>query len=213
MTMPRTPGLPISCVLTAVLLAGAAPPAFAQVTAGDVVDRPSLRAFVERAHARAEALVADATTENEAYLLLDGEFRPMGEWHQGPIYLFALVAEGPARGTNVFSAAHPALEGRNLWDREDKQGVLYVQELIAKAGTDFVEYYFDNPDVIGDEDEGSLKVGWSEVLTVADQKLIIASELAIQRPPSTIHPPQFAVHQLVLLLGGGRAHLRRQQRR
>lgn len=212
MTMPRTPGLPISCVLTTVLLAGAAPPAFAQVTAGDVVDRPSLRAFVERAHARAEALVADATTEDEAYLLLDGEFRPMGEWHQGPIYLFALVAEGPARGTNVFSAAHPALEGRNLWDREDKQGVLYVQELIAKAGTDFVEYYFDNPDVIGDEDEGSLKVGWSEVLTVADQKLVIASGFY----PATavpILPPQFAVLLLVLLLAAGRAHLRRQQRR
>ncbi len=212
MTMPRTPGLPISCVLTAVLLAGAAPPAFAQVTAGDVVDRPSLRAFVERTHARAEALVADATTENEAYLLLDGEFRPMGEWHQGPIYLFALVAEGPARGTNVFSAAHPALEGRNLWDREDKQGVLYVQELIAKAGTDFVEYYFDNPDVIGDEDEGSLKVGWSEVLTVAGQKLIIASGFY----PATAVPilaPQFAVLLLVLLLAAGRAHLRRQQRR
>ena len=212
MTMPRTPGLPISCVLTAVLLAGAAPPAFAQVTAGDVVDRPSLRAFVERAHARAEALVADATTENEAYLLLDGEFRPMGEWHQGPIYLFALVAEGPARGTNVFSAAHPALEGRNLWNNEDKNGVLYVQELIAKAGTDFVEYYFDNPDVIGDEDEGSLKVGWSEVLTVADQKLIMASGFY----PATavpILPPQFAVLLLVLLLAAGRAHLRRQQRR
>ena len=211
MTMPRTPSLPISCVLTAALFAGAAPPALAQVTAGDVVDRPSLRAFVERAHARAEALVADATTETEAYLLLSAEFRPMGEWHQGPIYLFALVAEGPARGTNVFSAAHPALEGRNLWDNEDKNGVLYVQELIAKAGTDFVEYHFDNPDVIGDEDEGSLKVGWSEVLTVADQKFIVGSGFY----PATAVPivPPLAQVVLALLLASGGAYVRRRHRR
>ncbi len=212
MTMLQTTSLRISCVLTAAILAGAAPSALAQVTAGDVVDRPSLRAFVERAHARAEALVAEATTEDEAYQLLDAEFRPMGEWHEGPIYLFALLAEGPARGTNVFSAANRALEGRNLWDNEDKNGVLYVQELIAKAGTDFVEYHFDNPDVIGDEDEGSLKVGWSEVLTVADQKLIIGSGFY----PATavpILPPQFAVLLLAFLLAAGRAQLRRRQRR
>ena len=211
MTMLKTTSLPISCILTATLLAGAAPPALAQVTAGDVVDRPSLRAFVERAHARAEALVADATTELEAYLLLDAEFRPMGEWHQGPIYLFALLAEGPDRGTNVFSAADPTLQGQNLWDSEDKNGVLYVQELIAKAGTDFVEYYFDNPDVIGDEDEGSLKVGWSEVLTVAGQKFIIGSGFY----PATAVPivPPLAQLVLALLLASGGAYMRRRHRR
>ena len=211
MTMLQTTNLRISCLLTAAILAGAATPALAQVTAGDVVDRPSLRAFVERAHARAEALAADATTELEAYRLLDAEFRPMGEWHQGPIYLFALLAEGPARGTNVFSAAHPELEGRNLWDNEDKNGVLYVQELIAKAGTDFVEYHFDNPDVIGDEDEGSLKVGWSEVLTVADQKLIMGSGFYPATPVPIV--PPLAQLVLALLLTSAGAYVRRRHRR
>ena len=211
MTMLQTTSLQTSCVLTAAILAGAAPPALAQVTAGDVVDRPSLRAFVERAQARAEALAAGATTELEAYRILDAEFRPMGEWHQGPIYLFALLAEGPNRGTNVFSAAHPALQGQNLWDNEDKNGILYVQELIAKAGTDFVEYHFDNPDVIGDEDEGSLKVGWSEALTVADQKLIMGSGFY----PATAVPifPPLALLVLALLLASGGAYVRRRHRR
>ena len=62
-----------------VLFASAGAPALAQVTAADVVDKPTLQAFVERAHAHAETSLADAT-EEEAYEFFYREFRPEGEW-------------------------------------------------------------------------------------------------------------------------------------
>ncbi len=175
MIAPRTLFvLRILCVPVTALFTGAAPPVLAQVTTADVVDRPSLRAFVERAHAHAEAQLSGAT-EQEAYEFFDREFRPEGEWRQGPIYFAVVLAEGADRGTIFFHAVQPDLERQNLWNLEDKNGLLIVQELIANAGKNFVEYYFDNPDVIGDEDEGSLKVSWGEELTIMGRKFIILS--------------------------------------
>ena len=204
---PTMTMLRISCALLAVFLASAARPALAQVTAGDVVDRLSLRTFVERAHALTEASLSDAT-EQEAYEFFDREFRPDGEWRQGPIYFGVQLAEGPDRGTQFFHAVNRELEGQNLWDLEDKNGVLIIQQLLAKAGEDFVEYYFDNPDVIGDEDEGSLKVAWGEELTIGDRLFVIGAGFY----PATnvpILPLQLAVLLAVLLLAAGGAHLRR----
>ena len=212
MTTPRTPFcLQISSVMMAAFFAGAARPASAQVTAADVLDRPSLRAFVERARAHAEASL-DGATEQEAYEFFDREFRLEGEWREGPIYTGVILAEGPDRGTSFFHAVAPDLEGQNLWDLQDKNGVYIVRELIAKAGTDFVEYYYDNPDVIGDEDEGSLKVAWGEALTIAGREFNIGSGFY----PATavpILPPQFAVILLALLLAAGGAQLRQRRRR
>ena len=122
-----------------------------------------------------------------------------------------ILAEGPDRGTSFFHAVAPELETQNLWDLQDKNGVYIVRELTAKAGTDFVEYYYDNPDVAGDEDEGSLKVAWAEVLTIAGRKFTIGSGL-YPATPVPILPPQFAVLLLALLLVAGGAHLRRQRR-
>ena len=205
-TTPRTSfSLPILCVLMMALFVSAARSA-AQVTAADVLDRPSLRAFVERAHAHAEASLRNAT-EEEAYDFFDSEFRPVGEWRQGVIYFGVILAEGPDRGTSFFHAVSPEIEGQNLWDLEDKNGVRIVQELIAKAGTDFVEYYYDNPDVIGDEDTGSLKVAWGEELTIAGRTFTIGSGFY---PASAVPllPPTFFVLLLVFLVASGCAHLR-----
>ena len=131
---------------------------------------------------------------------------------EGPIYTGVILAEGSDRGTSFFHAVAPELETQNLWDLQDKNGVYIVRELIAKAGTDFVEYYYDNPDVIGDEDEGSLKVAWAEVLIIAGRKFTIGSGFY----PATavpLAPPlaQFALGVLLAVSGG--ACLYRRQRR
>ena len=49
------------------------------------------------------------------------------------------------------------IEGQNLINFEDPNGVKYVQELIAAAaaGGGFVEYYFDNP-AIDENGDGEL---------------------------------------------------------
>ena len=208
--MPRTVFVFwICCVLVTALVAGAAEPALAQVTASDVVDRPSLRAFVERAQAASEASISQAT-EQEAYEFFEREFRPEGQWRQGSIYLGVILAEGTDRGASFFHAVSPDLEGQNLWELEDKNGVLIVQELIAKAGKDFLEYYYDNPDVIGDEDEGSLKVSWGEELSIAGRKFVIGCGFY----PATSVPVAPPLAQLVLatLLVAGGAYLRRRSR-
>ena len=146
-----------------------------------------------------------------AYEFFDREFRPEGEWRQGPIYFAVVLAEGADRGTTFFHAVQPDLERQNLWNLEDKNGLLIVQELIANAGKNFVEYYFDNPDVIGDEDEGSLKVSWGEELTIMGRKFIILSGFY----PATAVPvmPPLAQLLLAVILTAGGACLRRRQRR
>ena len=146
-------------------------PAQAQVTAADVVDR----AFFDRT------------------------FRPEGEWKMGSIYLFVLDADGVIR----FHGASMAREGENHYNRPDRSGSYYVRELIraAEAGGGYVEYYFDNPAVTGDEEEGSLKVGYARLLTFGGEKRIIGSGYY----PATSTPiaPPLALLALAALLAGG----------
>lgn len=204
----RPPGaLLLWWVAGMVALLGTAGTARAQVTAADVVDRPSLRAFVERARAHAAAAVSDAT-EQGAFDFFEREFRPAGPWRHGSIYLAVNDAEGADRGRLLFHATRPDLEGRNMWSFEDKNGVLVTQELIARAGRDFVEYYFDDPGVVGDEEDGSFKVAYADILHIAGHRYIITSGFY----PATGVPiaPPFVLLLLALLLGaGGHLYLRR----
>ena len=168
------------------------------------MDRESLKMFVERAKAEVEEHVSSA---DGVYGFADMEFRPRGEWHEGPIYLFILRGNG----FNHFHAANMALEGQDLSDNEDLNGVKYTQELLsaARMGGDFVEYYFDNPDVMGDEEEGSLKVGYTLLLDYDDQELIIGSGI-YPATPTPVAPPLAYLILAALLAGGG--YLRRRQR-
>ncbi len=109
-----------------------------QITARDVVDKKTLKAFVEAAKEYAKSYPFSEDIAEE--------FRQEGgKWKHEDIYLAVLNIEGVI----VFHAANSALEGQNLIDFEDPNGVKYVQELIAAsaAGGGFVEYYFDNPAV------------------------------------------------------------------
>ena len=139
-------------------------------TASDVVDRNSLRRFVIRALVHTDVSVDTAA---EVYEFADQEFRPFGRWRNGPIYIDFMETDGVV----LFNAADNVPEGRNLWDVADENGVYFARELIAKArsGGGFVEYLFDNPEVGGDEERGSPKVGYSELLTFDDSDLVIIS--------------------------------------
>ena len=179
------------------------PAAHTDVEAHDVMDRDSLRSFVKRARAEVEDNVSDY---EDLYDFADMQFRPMGEWHDGPIYIFIIATDGIVD----FHAANMSLEGTSLWDHEDLNGVKYTQELIAGAerGGDFVEYLFDNPDIEGDEEDGSPKVGYAELLTFGDKSLMIGSGFY----PATdvpVAPPLAYLMLAALLAGAGLLRRRR----
>ena len=134
-----------------------------QITARDVVDKETLKAFVEAAKKYAKSFPFPEEIAEE--------FRQEGgRWKHESIYLAVLNSEGVI----VYHAANAALEGQNLIDFEDPNGVKYVQELIvaAAAGGGFVAYYFDNPavdengdgELLGDP-IGSPKIGYATPIT------------------------------------------------
>ena len=185
-----------SFALALVLFLGAVTPSFAHITAGDVTDRSTLRAFVERAVELAEQEISNP---GDAYAFFDRTFRPEGEWRMGSIYLYVSNTSGVIR----FHGARRDLEGVNLYNRRDRTGKLYVQELIraAEAGGGFVEYYFDNPAVVGDEEEGSLKIGYVQMLDIGGERRFIGS--GIYPADSVPVAPPLALLALATLLAGG----------
>ena len=163
--------------------------------AADVVDRATLREFVQRARAEVEANVS---SHDDVYDFADMTFRPMGEWRDGPIYIFILTTEGEIH----FHGASMAREGTDLYDVVDSNGVQFTKDLIDRAaeGGGFVEYLFDNPDVEGDEEEGSPKVGYAEELNFNDGTLVIGS--GFYPATSTPFAPPLAYLILAALLAG-----------
>ena len=164
--------------LTAAIILGlsslffAVNPAVAQsdatVTARDVVDRESLKAFVLEAR---EYL--DSFETLSGYRDALESFRAGGEWKQGSVYLYV----GTTDGVVVFHAVDPDLEGRNLYDLEDSNGVKIMQEILAAAaaGGGYVEYLWDDPAVAGDEETGSPKVGYAVPYTALGEEFILGS--------------------------------------
>lgn len=131
------------------------------VTADQVVDRATLKTFVEEARR-----VYKAMLENRSSDEVNAVFREEGgHWKYQNIYILILDLQGNV----ILHAGNTSLEGQNLYDREDLNGVLITQELIAAAqrGGGYLEYYFDNPAVSGDEIEGSLKVGYAVEITAS----------------------------------------------
>ena len=146
-----------------------APP---EVTAADVVDRETLRAFV---HGSVESY-NNALEQFELDELLPhfDIFREEGgPWRQGSIYFFLFTTEGHV----IFHGADRARELRDATLWEDIHGVKVAQELIkvARAGGGFVEYFFDDPAVTGDEDLGSPKVGYAEMFTFQGQEYVLGA--------------------------------------
>ena len=146
----------------------------APIQAGDVVDRETLKAFVEAAAAEAAAEIASA---EDAYAFFDANFRPEGRWRQGEIYLFSHHLDG----IQFFHAVTPETEGLDRSELEDVNGVKLVQETLAAvaAGGGYVEYRWPNPEVEGDEDTGSPKVSYAVPLTIGDLELSLAAGIYV----------------------------------
>ena len=134
------------------------PVALPEVTAADVVDRESLRQFVHGSLDWLLELVGQVgfqrATEWKALMREEG-----GPFKSGPIYLFVFTPEGYV----IFHGADPWREGRIAIDNTDFQGRAFVREVIAaaQAGGGFVEYFWDDPTVQGDEDTGTPKVSYA----------------------------------------------------
>ena len=163
--------LTAALILALTALSPAVHPVIAQdseVTAGDVVDRETLKAFVLAAKA-----YGDKATSLPEYLNILQEFRTEGPWKQGSIYLFLFSTEG----LFILHGADPSLEGQNLIDLEDANGVKIVQELIAVAaeGGGYVEYLWPDPAVEGDEETGSPKVSYGIPYSALGQDFVLGS--------------------------------------
>ena len=164
------------------------------VVAADVVDRATLRSFVQAASSAYAAAIDEAGFENhdaivEAFRVDDGT------WRDGDVYLYISEPDG----TFVFHGVNPSLEGQNLIRFTDLNGVMYVKELLdaAQGGGGFVEYYFDDPTVTGDEELGSPKVGYAELMVADGRELVMGSgiypdlsdyelEIALSVSPATL---------------------------
>ena len=152
---------PISLLLSGVLglavVLSALQPALAQgtgITAREVFDRETLKAFVRSA----KAYVAGITDPAQIDEFLNER------WKFGSVYVYISNGEGVLR----WHGANTALVGQDLSGLEDQfTGALYVQELIAAArsGGGYVEYHFDDPSIEGDEEHTSPKLGYVEPFT------------------------------------------------
>ncbi|MDE2807537.1 MAG: cache domain-containing protein [Gemmatimonadota bacterium] len=137
--------------LIAVLMLGLASlsPAMAQdpehskVTASEVVDRETLKAFVEGGKEYLEGIRTLTETAK-----LRAIFRAEGDWKSGSTFLVILLKNGAV----LLHGGDPAIDNELLPDVEDDKGKKVVQELLAAAdrGGDFVEYHWDDPAVEGD---------------------------------------------------------------
>ena len=137
--------------LLTVLILGLASlsPAMAQdpeppkVTASEVVDRETLKAFVETGKEYLEGIRTLTETAK-----LRAIFRAEGDWKSGSTFLVLLLKNGAV----LLHGGDAAIDNEVLIDVEDGKGKKIVQELIAAAdrGGDFVEYYWDDPAVEGD---------------------------------------------------------------
>lgn len=139
-------------------------------TAADVVDRETLRAYVERAAEHAES----NTDAAGAYEFFTGTFALLGEWRtSGPdgVYVFVVTTDAMV----VFHPANPEIEGDDHSELVDENGVRLVVELVeaARAGGDFVEYHVT---IDGHPRQGDLKVSYGTLLELAGgDDLVIAA--------------------------------------
>ena len=119
------------------------------LTADQVVDRESLKEFVPKAAAHLEADYDQALKD----------FNEEGDWKSGDIYLYILDFQGHS----VFHAFMPELQGENLINLTDSNGVKIVRELIRVASSaekgGYVEYIWSNPILEGGS---SSKVGYAQ---------------------------------------------------
>ncbi len=122
---------PVLAVLALIVLTSGA--ARAQVTAGQVTNPESLKAFVLGAKAHIEAI----TDMNEGARLRE-RLKTEGNWKSGSMFLVIFLETGEP----FIHGNDRAAESKNLLSVEDEGGTRVVEELLAAAaqGGGFVEY-------------------------------------------------------------------------
>ena len=143
-----------------------------QVTAAEVVGRETLKAFV---HSVLESFLGAAEQIGlEQFHLYADIFRVEGSpWKQGSVYFFVFTTDGFV----LFHGVNQSLEFTMAdLDRVDVNGVMYIREIIrvAKEGG-FAQYHYDDPSINGDENTGSPKVTYAELVTHQDQEIVIGA--------------------------------------
>ncbi len=110
-----------------------------RITASEVTDRPTLRAFVEGAKDYLESV----TTVTGIARLRDA-FRSEGPWKSGSLFLTTLTQNGNI----LIHGDDPTSENKRVVAVEDELGRPVGQELLAAAerGGDFVDYRWDGTD-------------------------------------------------------------------
>ena len=124
-------------------------PVSAQVsptTASEVVDKATLKAFVEGAKVAAQA-VSDPNDVTPFINSLSEE----GMWKHGNLFLILMQPDG----TVYAHGGDTSVNTENIFHVTDDKGNTVVQDLIAAAnmGGGHVDYYWDDPNQEDDEDE------------------------------------------------------------
>ena len=138
------------------------------VTARDVVDRETLKAFVTEAGEYFIAIQENATSPSDIAKARIAARDPNGPWRHGPVYLYVLDL------TSNIVLFHGAFPDRFEWRplvptvRDVVTGWLILPQVIdaAKSSPEggFVEYYFDDP--TDDTDSADIpKVGYAREFT------------------------------------------------
>ncbi|MCY3614195.1 MAG: cache domain-containing protein [Bacteroidetes bacterium] len=132
------------------------------VTAADVVDRETLKQFVEGAVQWSDSLFK--ALGFSAILHWKIEFRrdvkDGGLFKDGLTLLYSITPDGYV----VFHALDPWREGRIVINNPDARGdTTFVRRIIqeAQSGGGFVDYYWDNPDDPDDDQGGTLRTTYA----------------------------------------------------
>ena len=146
-------------------------PEFSGSFGQDVRDRETLKAFVQGAGdwaLRALPTLSFDLPKLETEFRLEG-----GHWRHGSTYIFAMTLDGNV----IFHGSDPDQEGRIQIDLKDRNGFQFVRALVDAAvdeeASGYVEYYWDDPGVNGDEEFGSAKVGYAEAVTLPNDYAIL----------------------------------------
>ncbi|MCY3770649.1 MAG: cache domain-containing protein [Gemmatimonadetes bacterium] len=124
----------------------------APITANEVVDRETLKTFVESAKAHIEMIFA----EDSALAPFLDSTRMEGDWKHENVFLMLLSLDG----TVLFHADDESAAGKNLFNLRDGRGDEVVRALIEAGLMDggHVEYHWDDPD---DDEDDPVKVAYA----------------------------------------------------
>ena len=162
-------------------------PAVAQgrkVSAGEVVDRKTLKAFVLQGKRFLEGI----RTLTETAKLRD-VFRAEGDWRAGNLFLMMLIKNGSV----LLHGGDSRVDNKNLINVEDDKGKKVIQELLAAAarGGDFVEFHWDDPSVEGDANP---KVSYAVEYTsgLSGKRLVLVGGYSQDVSNVPVEVPKFA---------------------